>query len=200
MFRIVRDSGVTSASPPVAIPALRRRRRGRLRCRRRSGWRARPAARSSWRRIRMTPRAVISSPSRSGIVTSVPPGGGRRQDLDEAMSTLTPAVRTESRRDRSSTSCSASCWPSSSVSRAALDHLKRATTARSQTIPNTRTRLGLALRLHGDLDAADAQFRAALAKNPDHALARRSLGLVLRQKGDTAAAATELRRAATEDA
>ena len=52
--------------------------------------------------------------------------------------------------------------------------------------------------MHGDLNAADAQFRAALAKNPDHALARRSLGLVLRQKGDTAAAATELRRAATE--
>ena len=34
MFRIVRDSGVTSASPPGALPALRRRRRGRLRCRR----------------------------------------------------------------------------------------------------------------------------------------------------------------------
>jgi Flp pilus assembly protein TadD len=43
--------------------------------------------------------------------------------------------------------------------------------------------LGLALRLQGDLEA-EAQFRAALAKSPDHALARRSLGLVLRQKGD----------------
>ena len=79
----------------------------------------------------------------------------------------------------------------------ALDHLRRATRLDSDN-PEYPYTLGLALRLHGDLDAADAQFRAALAKNPDHALARRSLGLVLRQKGDTTAAATELRRAATE--
>jgi len=57
--------------------------------------------------------------------------------------------------------------------------------------------LGLALRLAGDLDGAEAQFRASLKKTPAHGFARRALGLVLRQKGDLEGAASEL-RAATE--
>jgi tetratricopeptide (TPR) repeat protein len=55
--------------------------------------------------------------------------------------------------------------------------------------------LGLALRLQGNLDGAEAQFRSALAITPGHGLARRSLGLVLRQKGDLRAAARELDQA-----
>lgn len=53
--------------------------------------------------------------------------------------------------------------------------------------------LGLALRLQGDLDGAEAQLRAAVAGNPGHAEAHRALGLILRQKGDLRAAAAELR-------
>ena len=52
--------------------------------------------------------------------------------------------------------------------------------------------LGLALRLAGDLEGAEAQFRAALKKMPAHGFARRALGLVLRQKGDLEGAASEL--------
>lgn len=55
--------------------------------------------------------------------------------------------------------------------------------------------LGLALRLAGDLDGAEAQLRAALKKTPAHGFARRALGLVLRQKGDLEGAASELRAA-----
>ena len=61
--------------------------------------------------------------------------------------------------------------------------------------PEHAYNLGLALRLRGDLSAAEARFRAVLAAQPDHALARRSLGLVLRQKGDTTGSVNELRRA-----
>jgi tetratricopeptide (TPR) repeat protein len=58
--------------------------------------------------------------------------------------------------------------------------------------------LGLALRLAGDLDDAESQFRAVLKQQPSHASARRALGLVLRQKDDLPAAATELRAAASQ--
>ena len=81
----------------------------------------------------------------------------------------------------------------------AIEHLRRALALapRAVTVDPAEYpyNLGLALRLNGDLDEAEAQFRAALARNPDHALARRSLGLVLRHKEDAAAAVVELRRA-----
>ncbi len=51
------------------------------------------------------------------------------------------------------------------------------------------------MRLAGDLDGAEAQFRAALQKAPAHGFAHRALGLVLRQKGDLEGAASELRSA-----
>jgi tetratricopeptide (TPR) repeat protein len=55
--------------------------------------------------------------------------------------------------------------------------------------------LGLVLRLAGDLEGAEAQFRAALKTTPAHGFARRALALVLRQKGDLEGAASELRAA-----
>jgi tetratricopeptide (TPR) repeat protein len=57
--------------------------------------------------------------------------------------------------------------------------------------------------MKGDLDAAQAEFEAAVRLAPQHALAHRALGLVLRQKGDLEAARVELTRAvdlAPEDA
>jgi len=72
---------------------------------------------------------------------------------------------------------------------AAIEHLRKA---------GDPYNLGVALRLAGDVDAAAAQFRAAVEADPAHALARRSLGLLLRQNGDLKAASTELRRAASD--
>ena len=79
----------------------------------------------------------------------------------------------------------------------ALDSLRKAVelSPSNPTDPMYSYDLGLALRLAGDLDGAEAQFRAALKKTPAHGFARRALGLVLRQKGDLEGAASELRAA-----
>ncbi len=124
--------------------------------------------------------------------------GGRRQktDLDEAVSVLSRAV--EQAPDQAQLHLVLGQLFAEQLNFArAIEHLQRALTLVPGN-PEHAYNLGLALRLHGDLDAAETQFRAALASNPDHALARRSLGLVLRQKGDLSAAATELRRAAAQ--
>jgi protein O-GlcNAc transferase len=55
--------------------------------------------------------------------------------------------------------------------------------------------LGLVLRLAGDLEGAEGQFRLVLKHAPAHGQARRALGLVLRQNGDLEGAALELRKA-----
>jgi tetratricopeptide (TPR) repeat protein len=70
--------------------------------------------------------------------------------------------------------------------------------ARSGNDPAYAYDLGLALRLQGDLDGAEAQLRAAIAGNPAHGEARRALGLILRQKGDLEGAAAELRLSVAE--
>jgi superkiller protein 3 len=55
--------------------------------------------------------------------------------------------------------------------------------------------LGLALKLKDDLQAAVAQFQAALKLDPRYTLARRALGLAFRQMGELQPALVELRRA-----
>ena len=195
MFRIVRDSGVTSASPPVGFPP--------------SGADAAAACAAAGdldgALVRL--RALVESnpndtEGRYQLAVTLwnryqrPTGRRQKQDLDEAISTLTPAVERNPARPQFHFVLGQLLAEQQRFA-TALDHLRRATRLDPDN-PEYAYTLGLALRLHGDLDAADAQFRAALAKNPDHALARRSLGLVLRQKGDSTAAATELRRAATE--
>ncbi len=195
MFRIVRDSGGTSESPPGAFLP--------------SGAKAAAACAAAGdldgalARLRAL---VASNPNdaegRYQLAVTLwnryqrPTGRRQKEDLDEAISTLTPAVERKPERAQFHFVLGQLLAEQQRFA-TALDHLRTATRLDPDK-PEYPYALGLALRLHGDLDAADAQFRAALAKNPEHALARRSLGLVLRQKGDTAAAATELRRAATE--
>jgi len=79
----------------------------------------------------------------------------------------------------------------------ALESLHRASELAAGD-PGYAYNLGLALRLAGDLDAAEAQLRAAIAGEPAHARARRALGLVLREKGELEASIVELRRSVAE--
>jgi tetratricopeptide (TPR) repeat protein len=114
------------------------------------------------------------------------------EDLDRALSELRTATR---------------LWPTAANFHAALGQLLVDMQQLQPAIESLRKALelandplyaydlGLALRLAGDLDGAEAQFRAALAKIPAHGFAHRALGLVLRQKGDLEGAAVELKSA-----
>jgi tetratricopeptide (TPR) repeat protein len=152
-----------------------------------------------------------------------PIGGRQQQDLDDAVTQLTGAVEIEPAQPLYHLVLGQLLAEQQRLP-PAIEHLKRALALASNVTPGASSgstatvsgntpaaasstpvgvvdlaeypyNLGLALRLNGDLAEAEAQFRAALARNPDHALARRSLGLVLRQKEDSAAAIVELRRA-----
>ena len=141
-----------------------------------------------------------------------PVGGRQQRDLDDAATQLTRAVEIEPAQPLYHLVLGQLLAEQQRLA-PAIEHLQRALTLASNATPTAPGaapgatpvgaldpaeypyNLGLALRLNGDLAAAEAQFRAALARNPDHALARRSLGLVLRQKEDAAAAVVELRRA-----
>jgi tetratricopeptide (TPR) repeat protein len=124
--------------------------------------------------------------------------GGRRdrKDLDDAVTVLVPAVEQDAGQPQFRLVLG-QLYAEQQNFAPAVEHLERAA-ALARDNPEYPYNLGLALRLRGDVDAAEVQFRSALAKDPDHALARRSLGLVLRQKGDTAGAANELRRAVAQ--
>ena len=126
-----------------------------------------------------------------------PAGGRQKQDLDDGIAQLTRAVEIESSQPLYHLVLGQLLAEQQRLG-PAIEHLRRALAlASAGTVDPAEYpyNLGLALRLNGDLDEAEAQFRAALARNPDHALARRSLGLVLRHKEDSAAAVVELRRA-----
>jgi tetratricopeptide (TPR) repeat protein len=124
--------------------------------------------------------------------------GGRRdrKDLDDAVTVLLPAVEQDAGEPQFRLVLG-QLYAEQQNFAPAVEHLERAASLAPEN-PEYPYNLGLALRLRGDLDAAEAQFRAALAKDSNHALARRSLGLVLRQKGNTAGAASELRRAVAQ--
>jgi tetratricopeptide (TPR) repeat protein len=140
-----------------------------------------------------------------------PVGGRQKQDQDDAIAHLTRAVEIEPAQPLFHLVLGQLLAEQQRLA-PAIEHLRRALGLASSAAPvdtaptgtaNPATvdpaeypyNLGLALRLNGNLDEAETQFRAALARNPAHALARRSLGLVLRHKEDAAAAVVELRRA-----
>lgn len=139
-----------------------------------------------------------------------PVGGRQKQDLDDGIAQLTRAVEIEPSQPLFHLVLGQLLAEQQRLA-PAIDHLRRALALASvatSALPAAPAavigavdpaeypyNLGLALRLSGDLDEAETQFRAAIARNPDHALAHRSLGLVLRQKEDAAAAVVELRRA-----
>jgi tetratricopeptide (TPR) repeat protein len=125
-------------------------------------------------------------------------------DLDAAADELARAVETAPQEARFQSALGQLLAERQQVP-AAIEHLERAVMLAARgadASPAQRAEyaynLGLALRLHGDLDAAAARFREAVALDPHHALARRSLGLILRQQDDLGAAADELRRAVAE--
>ena len=85
--------------------------------------------------------AAISSPSRSGIAISARRAGGRKTDLDEAISALTPAVE-RSQTERSSIFVLGQLLAEQQRFPPAIDHLRTRRDCSLQTIPSTRTTSG----------------------------------------------------------
>src|SRR5262249_7949115 len=105
-------------------------------------------------------------------------GQKQTKDLDEAVAELTTAVHLDASEPRAWSALGQLLVDRQDLT-AAIENLRRAATL-ARDDPEYAYNLGLALRLTGDVDGAEDALRAALRRNPAHALARRSLGLILR--------------------
>jgi tetratricopeptide (TPR) repeat protein len=122
-------------------------------------------------------------------------GPRRPADLDEAEAALRKAVALDGTRAKYRLALGQLLAERQRLDEAVGELRQAAALARD---PAYAYDLGLALRMQGDLDGAEAQLRAAIAGDPRHGEARRALGLILRQKGDLEAAARELRLSVAE--